>query len=651
MAFVFRSQPNKEKPKKTEDILLTNEKIEKNIIEAKINKSYENSNNNKKQNHNLNLAFSSSSKKEPSYYYQEKNPGPGSYDPRLTIQKTSLDDLDEDNENEDDKIFISKDKRFKPNDYENSLPGPGKYYKDLILSNQNNHLSPYKETGILYKKSRKYFVNSAKRMVTIPSKGTNFGYSFDDKGEIELSKDPQINNKFNGTKKNSVGPGYYSIENSYSKRNNALDWGKDNNKEDNSIKNNKDIYDSNYKSVQTEQNYINEYYKESPPYIISSLNSIIYSNNKESKKDIKIKNIIPKKNDDLFPNIPIKYSFDDKDLQKQKINEIKRSYIKESIAPGPGKYKLIDEFDIIANNKRNKNFGSNMNRGLLLYKNNNIIEIGANKNSLYKAFINSTEENIIKNNIFKENNIKLIRNNKINQEEVQNLIFQKVKGIKDQYINNKNAINSRRGPGIYNPQLYKKIFSKQIQHFGSLSQRFDLNHNLKKRYKSENLLSNTKTHKPKEIPHFKSQIPKNVLERNINGLSFSNIEKNKNNIINEIRKSPPVGYYSPEKNLSIEHEVKLLMEKNKGIPGFGEAEERFKNDNNDNEKLGVGYYNILPPEKKFTQRKIPFIFGIEKNGRGSILDNHLMKSKLGPGSYVIKDKNAWNKKSFNKLFS
>ena len=116
MAFVFRSQPNKEKPKKTEDILLTNEKIEKNIIEAKINKSYENSNNNKKQKHNLNLPFSSSSKKEPSYYYQEKNPGPGSYDPRLTIQKTSLDDLDFDEAIERDKrifckIFIENSKK------------------------------------------------------------------------------------------------------------------------------------------------------------------------------------------------------------------------------------------------------------------------------------------------------------------------------------------------------------------------------------------------------------------------------------------------------------------------------------------------------------------------------------------------------------
>ena len=568
------------------------------------------------------------------------------------MQKSSLDSLDEndDNPNDNDKIFISRDKRFKPGDYENNLPGPGKYYKDFILSNKNIPLSPYKETGILYKKSRKYFANSSKRKVTIPSKGTNFGYSVDEKGEIELKRDPQINKKFNGTYKNSVGPGYYSIENSYSRRNNALIWSNDKGKEENSsIKNNKDNNNSESDYAQTEQNEIDEYYKESPPYIVSSLNSIVYNNDNKLKKDRKIKNIIPKRNDNLFQNLPIKYSFDEKDTSNQ--NLIKRSYIKESNVPGPGKYKLIDEFDIIASNKRNQNFGSNKNRGLLLNKNINILAIGSTKKSLYKAFINSTEENIIKNGIFRENNIKLIKNNKINQGEVKNLISQKVNEIKEQYVNNKDEINSRRGPGIYNPEKYKKIFSQNIQNFGSLSKRFDLNPNLNRRYRSDKSLLDSKNHLEKENSYFKSQIPKNVLERNINGFSFSMVENKKKSIMNEVRKSPPVGSYSPEKHLSIEHDVKLLMKYNEKNPGFGEAEQRFKTDNNENEKLGAGYYNILPPDKEYIQRKVPFIFGIEKNGRGSILDNHLMKSNLGPGSYMYNEKNDWNKKSFNKLFS
>ena len=34
----------------------------------------------------------------------------------------------------------------------------------------------------------------------------------------------------------------------------------------------------------------------------------------------------------------------------------KNSYTKGSISPGPGKYTLVDEFDIIANNKKSQNF-------------------------------------------------------------------------------------------------------------------------------------------------------------------------------------------------------------------------------------------------------------------------------------------------------
>ena len=48
MAFVFRSQQSKEKPIKTEDILHTNEKIEKEILENKWTK------NNIINNHNIN---------------------------------------------------------------------------------------------------------------------------------------------------------------------------------------------------------------------------------------------------------------------------------------------------------------------------------------------------------------------------------------------------------------------------------------------------------------------------------------------------------------------------------------------------------------------------------------------------------------------
>ena len=678
MAFVFRSEQNKEKPIKTEDILLTNEKIEKEYIENKYTKIYkENLINNHKLNSNLNLAFSSSSKKEPSYYYPEKNPGPGAYDPQPIKQKQSLENTDEDlldstynnaKNTKNNKLFISKETRFKKNQYTNDLPGPGKYYKDSML-NQSENYYPRRQSGILYKKSQQYSINSAKRKVTIPSKGTNFGYSINKQGDININKDPHKINKFNGTKRNSVGPGYYSIENSYSKINNAHDWNKDmgeNNKNSNK-QNNKNNNIKENGSAQTEQNNLEDYYIDSPPYSVSSLNSIVYNeinNNNKIKKERKIKNIISKRND-AFPNIPIKYSFDEEYSSGSKQKLVKRSYIKESNSPGPGKYKIFDEFDIIANSKKNQNFGSKQNRGLLFSIKNNIIKVGnSNYNNIYRSFINSTEENIIKNdnkNISKEN-IHRSMDNKGRSESINNLIKLKIQGIKDDYINNKNAINSRLGPGTYSPDVPKKLFSKEIHPFGSLTKRFDSKPNINSNNdnKPNSLLiipedyKEKKDKKENEKINFKLQIPKNILERNVNGISFPNYEKNRIKIINENRKSPPIGYYSPEQKLSIEHEAKMLMNYNERSPGFGKLEKRFyEKENKENENLGAGSYNIITPYQKPMQRKIPFIFGLEKGGRGSMLDNHFINhsNKLGPGAYKYDDKNGWNKKSFNKLFS
>ena len=654
MAFVFRSQKYKEKPIKTEDILNTNEKVEKEFLENKCLKNYkENIINNQKQTPNINLAFSSSTKKEPSYFFTEKNPGPGSYDPKFLSNKNEnmSDDI---NNNENNKLFISREKRFKGNEYNKISPGPGKYYKDFILF-RNQYSTSQKESGILYKKSKKYSINSKGRKITIPSKSNNFGYSMDKEGVIQLDKDPHKDIKFNGTYRDSVGPGYYSIEKSYSKKNNALSWSKD--KEEN--KTNLRYNDINKKefntiSIQTEPNNLQDYYKDSPPYSISSLNTIIYNDNDNdnnnskniTKKERRIKNII-KSEKNLFPDIKIKYNFEEENQPKFKDTLFKRSYIPNSFAPGPGEYKLVDDFDKIAVNIQNKNFGSNKNRGLLLSMKRNFIKVGQNSKNIYEKFINATEENIIRNqnkNVIKEKNYKLI-DNKEKNKQINNLILLKVKDINDQYVNNKNEVNSRRGPGTYNTDIKKKLFSKKIQNFGSNSKRFD-------QYDKTNSLVVSEDSIIKKEKHFESQVPKNILKRHVNGLSFNNILNNKDSILSENRKSPPVGIYSPEKKLSIEHEAKILRKYSGRSPGFGEGEKRFyEKEIKENVNLGVGCYNILSPLKKYEQRKIPFIFGLEKNGRGSILDNHLAKNNLGPGEYNYNDKNDWNKKSFNKLFS
>ena len=47
---------------------------------------------------------------------------------------------------------------------------------------------------------------SPKRILTIPTQNNHYGYSIDDNGETELLDDPYMEEKFNGTKNNSIGP-------------------------------------------------------------------------------------------------------------------------------------------------------------------------------------------------------------------------------------------------------------------------------------------------------------------------------------------------------------------------------------------------------------------------------------------------------------
>ena len=614
MAFVFRSQQNKEKPIKTEDILHTNEKIEKEFIQNKHsrnNKSYI-INPNLKLNQNLNLAFSSSASKGPSYLYPEHNPGPGSYGPSKNDDDGS--NINEDNMNNN--IFISREKRFKDNEYETDWPGPGRYYKDIITSQKKN-IFPQKELGILYKKSKKYLINDSKRKVTIPSKGTNFGYSMDKEGDLLLKKDPQKKNKFNGTHKNSVGPGYYFVEKYYSKKNNAHDWNKDKDKD-------KSNESSNNISEKEEEEVNND-----------KSNEIVVNDN--NTKEV---NKIIVKADNLLNRLSFLNS-----LNEDRTIKIKQNKFKENRTPGPGNYYLYDEFDKIAKNKKNQNFGSSKNRGLLFSIYNNLIKVGRPKNKdICQSLRISTEGNNNKNiYIRNKNNVKLLKLSKTKE----------LNEIKDNYINNKNDLNSKRGPGMYSPSLdfYKKSNFNEVQNFGSLSRRFDT-----KDYPFNSIVSESEeVNYPKKSYHFQSQIPKVILRRNIHGLSYSNIENNKENLFKERRRMPPVGLYSPEQKFSIEYDIKNMKKYNEKSPGFGEGEKRFyEKENNDNVQLGAGYYNIIPKDKKFTQRKAPFIFSLEKNGIGSMIDINLINKNSvapGPGSYDINEKNEWKKKSFNKLFS
>ena len=145
-----------------------------------------------------------------------QDPGPGSYDLELNINKNIL--LTPDNYN---RFFITGDSRFKSND--NHVPGVGEY--ELANSSSNNinkNLTPKK----INKNTRitSHDFKSPRRIPSIPDRDSKFGFGEDKEGIMEILIDPYINQKFDGTKSNSIGPDRYNTI--LVKHNNAIDWKK-----------------------------------------------------------------------------------------------------------------------------------------------------------------------------------------------------------------------------------------------------------------------------------------------------------------------------------------------------------------------------------------------------------------------------------------
>ena len=89
----------------------------------------------------------------------------------------------------------------------------------------NKGYSPYKSTNVYKNNSLIFEPFSSKRILTIPTQSNHFGYAIDDNGETELLDDPKIDEKFNGTKNNSIGPGQYDVNVSPRKKL-IIDWSK-----------------------------------------------------------------------------------------------------------------------------------------------------------------------------------------------------------------------------------------------------------------------------------------------------------------------------------------------------------------------------------------------------------------------------------------
>ena len=58
------------------------------------------------------------------------------------------------------------------------------------------------------------------------------------------------------------------------------------------------------------------------------------------------------------------------------------------------------------------------------------------------------------------------------------MILLKKEGIKDKYINNKNELNSKLGPGTYNAYIKKKFFQKKSKILEAYQKRFIIYDNI-----------------------------------------------------------------------------------------------------------------------------------------------------------------------------
>ena len=148
-------------------------------------------------------------------------PGPGSYDIELEINNLNNNMSINDYSN---KFFITGDTRFKSSD--NHVPGVGEYdlanNNSLNNINNKNNLTPKKISR--NKKIISHDFKSPRRIPSIPDKDTKFGFGEDKEGKMAILTDPNLDQKFDGTQSNSIGPDRYNTL--IKKHNNALDWKK-----------------------------------------------------------------------------------------------------------------------------------------------------------------------------------------------------------------------------------------------------------------------------------------------------------------------------------------------------------------------------------------------------------------------------------------
>ena len=567
-----------------------------------------------------------------------QDPGPGSYDLETSLNKNIL--LASDNSN---KFFITGDSRFKSND--NHVPGVGEY--ELLNTSSNNiikNLTPNK----ISKNTRitSHDFKSPRRIPSIPDRDSKFGFGEDKNGMMEILIDPYINQKFDGTRSNSIGPDRYNTI--VIKHNNAIDWKKAAKKtlELSKIKNKTDEFYENYKnkinltSNTTNTNFdkLNDFYnymnktEGNKTNFKNKLNKRLYLNLKNSLTNRSTKTNIYNKSR-IYRNDKLGFK-DNHDMSYIDLTSVPLKKKNKIITPGPGAYDPnIGNFNFEPKKNKFQNFGT--------YESRNLFPIQRMKNHKKNWDDSKIKAKMIINKSLDEKN-------KLNKF-VRSLHSLKVNLLKEQAMKIKKEIGNNIGPGTYSPDTYFNIGNSINVNNISYSYNTEKKDDRKPIYISINenpgvgeydVMGEIK----KEIDYF-LYIKKSKEEKAKNDLRIK-----MENARKKIRKKKDKKKFIIRKEYkdTEEYKIRQLFISNNYRPAFASAEPKFKEfGSKDDTNIGVGSYNLLYPQKKLGQIKVPFLTGSKKWSNKNFNKNEILSANVGPGSYEQKSFFDWNKKSFN----
>ena len=568
-----------------------------------------------------------------------QDPGPGSYDLETSLNKNIL--LASDNSN---KFFITGDSRFKSND--NHVPGVGEY--ELLNTSSNNiikNLTPNK----ISKNTRitSHDFKSPRRIPSIPDRDSKFGFGEDKEGVMEILIDPYINQKFDGTRSNSIGPDRYNTI--IIKHNNAIDWKKAAKKtlELSKTKNKTDEFYENYKnkinltSNTTNTNFdkLNDFYnymnktEGNKTNFKNKLNKRLYLNLKNSLTNRSTKTNIYNKSR-IYRNDKLGFK-DNHDMSYIDLTSVPLKKKNKIVTPGPGAYDPnIGNFNFEQKKNKFQNFGT--------YESRNLFPIQRMKNHKKNWDDSKIKAKMIINKSLDEKN-------KLNKF-VRSLHSIKVNLLKEQAMKIKKEIGNKIGPGTYSPDTYYNIGNSiNVNNISYSYNNTEKKDDRKPIYISINenpgvgeydVMGEIK----KEIDYF-LYIKKSKEEKAKNDLRIK-----MENARKKIRKKKDKKKFIIRKEYkdTEEYKIRQLFISNNYRPAFASAEPKFKEfGSKDDTHIGVGSYNLLYPQKKLGQIKVPFLTGSKKWSNKNFNKNEILSANVGPGSYEQKSFFDWNKKSFN----